>query len=164
MAHDLGVTLSRLGQPVTYLDVAGYVQAAADERNRRKRGSRKKADEIIGDIILDTLHEFSDDLDALDSDEETSRLGSSGVEVSGGDFVDPSSWGLDDEFGDLFDQPKSTEVEEVRELEDLQRSVAPRPPPPTRRTAAERARAAHKEEADEGEDPRNAPFWRRWFG
>jgi serine/threonine protein kinase len=164
MARDLGVTLSRLGQPVTYLDVAGFVQSAADERNRRKRGSRKKADEIIGDIILDTLHEFSDDLDALTSDEETSRLGSAGVDVSGGDFVDPSSWGLDDEFGDLFDQPKSTEIEEVEEVQEVEAPAAARPPPPPRRSAAERARAARKDEAGGGEEARNAPFWRRWFG
>ena len=162
MAHDLGVTLSRLGQPVTYLDVAAYVKSAADERARRKRSSRKQADEIIGDIILDTLHEFSDDPTALVVDDETSRLGSAGVEVGGGDFVDPSSWGLDAEFGDLFDQPQSVHAEEVEAVEEVEAGV--HPPPPPRRSAAERARAAHKDERDDETETRNAPFWRRWFG
>lgn len=163
MAHDLGITLSRLGKAVTYLDIAGFVQAAADERVRRKRAQPKRADEVIGDIVLDALHEFSgDDIDDLLRGPAPSKLGKAGIEASGADFVDPSSWGLDNEFGDLFEHPKPAEAEEIDEIEALDAS-APPPPPPPKRSAAERARAVQVEPA-EPEEKKNAPFWRRWFG
>ncbi|MBN2195322.1 MAG: serine/threonine protein kinase [Polyangiaceae bacterium] len=163
MAYDLGVTLGRLGQPVTYLDLAGFVAEAVADRKQRKRSQPKLPSDFIGDVVIDALHSFS--ADAVS--EQTSRLGTAGVEAGTGEFIDPTAWGFDEEFGDLFTAPEPRRAERVADAASTPpgassqaTSGAATSPPLTRRSAAERARAP-------GPQPPNqdkvGPWWRRWF-
>lgn len=165
MARDLGVALGQIGQPVTYLDLAELVSAAAEARRRRGRGHPRSPSDLVGDIVLDALHTFSSE----DAGDQPTSLGTAGVESGGGDFVDPTAWGLDEEFGDLFAEPRPrSRVAAPRSrvaAPSASDSPAPPPagpvvPPPPRRSAAERARAPSTVPLP---PPRNAPWWRRWF-
>ena len=155
MAHDLGVTLSRLGQPVTYIDVAGFVQAAADARQQRRRAHPKQAEEVLGDIILDTLHMFSAEaIDDILAERPSQEHAPAPERAQPESFVDPSGWGLDEEFADLF-EPHPAPASAVAPPA----SSAVVPSSSSRRSAADRARQA----AAPAPEKRNAPFWRRWF-
>lgn len=171
MARDLGVTLSRLGQAVTYLDLAGFVAETAGEREQRRRNRPEQKSDFVGDVVLEALHLFSADSVV----ESTSRLGTAGVDAGAAGFVDPTAWGFDEEFGDLFPgseatveapgaEAAATHVESSASVPLTSAAPAPNAPgtlvPRTRRSAAERARAAATP-PPRGE--KTGPWWRRWF-
>ena len=161
MARDLGVTIGRIGQPVTYLDLAGLVSAASAERRRRRREQPRAPTDVVGDIVLDALHSFSSE----EAGEQPSSLGTAGLESGSGEFVDPTAWGLDEEFGDLFGEPRPRSRVAAPPAPDTPSpppaDAAPVAPPPPRRSAAERARGVPS--AVPRPPERNAPWWRRWF-
>jgi len=95
-AKDLSTVLFMSKRAVTYHDVAKLVQAAARHRNATKKDDGgSAAAELLGDLIIEALHDFSGVLDS--KPEDNTHLGHRGVEAGGGDFVDISGWGLDDD-------------------------------------------------------------------
>jgi len=163
-AKDLSIVMDRLNRPVTYQDLAKLVVATAGERSKKKPEQRDQAG-MVGDLILDALHDFS----GGGADVALTSLGTRGIaSASGSDFVNPSEWGLDA----LFDEapaPPVTAAAPPRAAAPLppgsQAAAAPKPPAPAgspaaNTPAAQRARppAAPAASAEGG------PFWRRWFG
>jgi hypothetical protein len=115
---------------------------------------------MVGDLILDALHDFS----SGENDAGPRSLGarSVGKPLASGEFVNPSEWGLDALFDDS-PGPAPT----VRSAgppmapaaaEPPSTFTAPKPPPPAS-PAAQRARPPTPSAPTEG-----GPFWRRWFG
>src|SRR6478609_144202 len=96
-AKDLWVVLDRLGKPVTYQDIAKLVVEAAGERTKKRKGEPRDAAGMMGDLILDALHDFSGaSVDVAPAALVTPGLGS----AAPAEFVDPSAWGLDALFDD----------------------------------------------------------------
>jgi len=168
LAHDLSTVLLRLQKPVTYVDIAQLVRSTATERSKRKKADKSDTQGIIGDIIIDALHDFSG---ALDEVVEEQAAPAAAAKPSEG-FVDPSAWGL----GDLFEEPSAPKAAPAPAVKPAEPAAAPRaaapaaaapeapkaaPPPPPRRPPPpprERIQKPPPEEKKEG------PFWRRWFG
>ena len=94
-AGDLSRVLFTEDRPVDYHDLAGLVQATAARREQSRRSDPGDAD-LMGDLILEALHDFSGILDDQQEDER-SLLGKMGIEAGSGDFIDPTAWGLDDD-------------------------------------------------------------------
>jgi eukaryotic-like serine/threonine-protein kinase len=153
-AKDLSIVLDRLGKPVTYQDLAALVLATAGERTKKRPGERDAAG-MVGDLILDALHDFSGGA----GETAPSSLGTRGIErpAAGGDFVNPSDWGLSALFDDA-PGPAPT-VRSAGPPVPPPASTSPAPKPPAPPTAAQRARPPASSPAAEG-----GPFWRRWFG
>ncbi|MBK7583875.1 MAG: serine/threonine protein kinase [Myxococcales bacterium] len=180
-ARDLGLVLRRLAQPVTYLDIAEIVELAADDRVKRRRAEGKAAGAEIGDLIIDTLHEFSGSPGSLASEALHATLGTPGIEAKEGAFEDPSGWGLDAMFEEAKQQAEAPAP--ARAPATVAAAVAPAPPraapPPPPRPAAAAAKPPAPEASApaDGEPPppprermktdepkKDGPFWRRWFG
>ncbi len=161
LARDLSVVMQRLPTPAIYLDLAGLVRAAAEERDQKRKAQGKDRAGVIGDLILETLHDFSG-ADAPEN--EPSKLGTPGVEAGSGDFVDPSSWGLDA----LFEEPApaapappprpAAAAPPPRAAAPAAPQPPPQAPPPKAPPPPPRAQMQRPPEKKEG------PFWRRWFG
>jgi len=145
-AKDLSIVLERLRKPVTYQDIAKLVVATAGERSKKRKSEQRDAAGMVGDLILDALHDFS----AATTDAAPTSLGTRGIAspAAQGDFINPSEWGLDA----LFDEAPAPPVPPSAAAA----SRAPAPPS----AAAERARPP----APAGAAPEGGPFWRRWFG
>ena len=167
-ARDLSVVQQRLGRAVTYQDIGKFVQATADERAARKKTEGKSQAGFIGDLVLDALHEFSGD--EIESEVDHSPLGTKGVDAGGGEFEDPTAWGLDDLMSEPLNEPPPAPAPAPAPPpapaaappppaapvapEAPPEATAPAPPPPPRR----RAQPPTHDQEKEG------PFWRRWFG
>lgn len=154
MARDLGVLLTRLAKPVTYQEVAQYVRAAADARQHERELSGRG--NLLGDLILEELHQFSDSEEV----QVQASLMPAAPSEEATHFVDPTAWDLgDDEWGDLLDAPAAAATAPNRPKLD-----APRPPPRRRRStrapAGQRSIAAQRAEqlkARQGRSLRPAP-------
>jgi len=163
LARDLSVVLTRLGKPVTYLDIAELVRAASDERKKRKHADKSDTQGIIGDIIIDALHDFSGD---TEPEPEHNVLGTRGVDAKSDEgFVDPSAWGL----GELFDQsdPAAAPPPKAPTPPPPPKAAAPAkaaPPPPKPATPAKPPPPPRERMEKPPEEKKDAPFWRRWFG
>jgi serine/threonine protein kinase len=152
-AKELALVLVRLGKPVTYLDVAKLVTATASERTLKRKAERKDAAGLVGDLILDALHDFS----GGGSEQAPTSLGTRGINSSaagGADYVNPSEWGLDA----LFDEAPAP----ARPAAPAPPASAPAAAPPPAPSAAQRARPAPPSAAPS--QGQSGPFWRRWFG
>jgi eukaryotic-like serine/threonine-protein kinase len=168
-AKDLSIVIERLGKPVTYQDIAKLVVATAGERTKKKKPEQRDQAGMVGDLILDALHDFS----GGGAEVAPTSLGTRGIASAnaGNDFVNPSEWGLDA----LFDEapaPPATPSPPVPRAAAApvppasQATTAPKPPtpavPPTATLpAAQRARPAPP---GAGSAAEGGPFWRRWFG
>ena len=167
-AKDLSIVLERLGKPVTYQDIAKLVVATAGERSKKKKPEQRDQAGMVGDLILDALHDFS----GGGAEAAPTSLGTRGIAsaAAGSDFVNPSEWGLDA----LFDEapvPPPAAVPPPRAAAPVppgsQAAAAPKPPAPSGGAttapipAAQRARPATAGAAGTAE---GGPFWRRWFG
>jgi len=164
-AKDLSVVMERLGRPVTYQDIATLVTSTAGERSKKKRPEQRDQAGMVGDLILDALHDFS----GGGVEAAPTSLGTRGIaSAPAGDFVNPSEWGLDALF-DEAPSPPPAAAPPPRGAAPVPPSsnaaAAPRPPAPGAAPAppvpaAQRARPpAPAAGAAEG-----GPFWRRWFG
>ncbi|HYQ18558.1 MAG TPA: protein kinase, partial [Polyangiaceae bacterium] len=163
-AKDLAIVLDRLGKPVTYQDIAKLVVATAGERTKKRKSEPRDAAGMMGDLILDALHDFSGNA----ADLAPVSLGTRGLSgAAPTDFVDPSAWGLDALFDDAPSPAAPPPRPAAPPVPPGAHSPAPAPRPPAPSTsgvapvpAAQRARPAEvsRAPADAG------PFWRRWFG
>jgi serine/threonine-protein kinase len=150
-AKDLSLVLMQADRPVTYVEVGKLVRQAAAARAQKKTEGRDTRG-VVGDLILDALHDFSASAPPP-QDTESARLGTQGIARGGEGFVDPSAWGLEA----LFDEqpkppPRAAPLEGPRSTGTaaslpLAAAVAPARGP-------EGAPTAKKE----------GPFWRKWFG
>ncbi len=143
LAKDLATVLLRLGKPVTYQDIAKLVEASAGERGKERRAEQRDAEGVMGDLIIDALHDFSGH-----AQDAPTSIHKRGVDSAlSAEFVNPSDWGLDA----VFDAAPP--------------AAAVAPPPPVAaspaQTAAQRARP---QPAPGAPAPPGGPFWRRWFG
>ncbi len=163
MAADLAVAQIGLGKAVTYLDIARLVEGAAKERDSRRQAESKTTAGVIGDLILDALHDFSG---GLDDAPDVNVLGTRGVEGGGGDFVDPSQWDLgsfleEANAPEAAPEPSPEPIDAIEELVELTEAKPepPASPPPPRRPPPPRERVQGPPE-----EKKDGPFWRRWFG
>ncbi len=167
-ARDLGLVLRGLSESVTYLDIAEIVRLAADERARKRKAEGKSATGVIGDLIIDTLHEFSGDPSSLASGALQATLGTPGIEAKGDGFEDPSAWGLDAMFEEAPKPaaPAPAPVAAARPAQPAEAAAPARPPPPKRPapTEAEAPPPPPRERVQDAPAKKDGPFWRRWFG
>ncbi len=150
-ATDLAIVLDRLGKPVTYQDLAKLVVATAGQKAKKRPSEQRDAAGMVGDLILDALHDFSGG--APEATAPRSTTGS-----VGGEFVNPGDWGLDAMFDDA---PAAVTVRSAAgPVPPGAVPAAPAPRPPAPPAAAQRARPA----APPAAPSEGGPFWRRWFG
>jgi serine/threonine-protein kinase len=102
-AKDLSLVLIAADRPVTYLDLGRLVREAAGERSRKRKADGKDKTGVLGDLILDAIHQFSGGVEQPVDSGKGAQVGTRGVKSSSSTegFVDPSAWGLDA----LFDEP-----------------------------------------------------------
>jgi serine/threonine-protein kinase len=163
-AKDLSVVMERLGKPVTYQDIAKLVVATAGERSKGKKSEQRDQAGMVGDLILDALHDFSGGV----ADVAPTSLGTRGIAsaAAGSDFVNPSEWGLDALFDEAPAPPAPAPPRGAAPVPPSSHAAAaPKPPaaaasPAAPVPAAQRARPA----APAGGPAEGGPFWRRWFG
>ncbi len=180
-ARDLSLVLIAADRPITYLDLGKLVREAAADRARKRKAEGKENPGVIGDLILDAIHQFSGGIDTM-PESEGPRLGTRGVKSATQDFVDPAAWGLDA----LFDEPAPPNPATPPVARPATPGpTAPAPPPvapaaavvpplaarpmapptaaaapPTPQAAAEKPRPAATAIATKKE----GTFWKKWFG
>ena len=157
---DLSIVMDRLNQPVTYQDLAQLVVATAGERS--KRPEQRDQAGMVGDLILDALHDFSGD---VPKPAPTSR----GIAraTTGSDFVNPSEWGLDALFDEAPEPPAAVTLPRAPAPipPGSHAAAAPRPPVPVGSPAAPLPAAQRaRPPAPATGTVESGPFWRRWFG
>lgn len=140
MARDLGVVLVRMQRAVTYLELAQFVHATAEDRDRKKQADARLDDDVIGDLILHELHGFS----TMEDTQGPVTKGPRSIRAPGA-FVDPSAWGFDDDdLGGFLEppplpktsneEPAALDLSEFAselpdEIESTPPAAVPRPPP-----------------------------------
>ncbi|HVY29172.1 MAG TPA: serine/threonine-protein kinase [Polyangiaceae bacterium] len=157
-AKDLSLVLTRLGKAVTFQDIGKLVSVTAAERSKGKKTEQRDAAGMVGDLIIDALHDFS----GGPVEAAPTSLGTRGIAApTAADFVNPSEWGLDA----LFDEapapaaaPAPARPAGPPPAPSAQGAPPPKPAAPPV-PAAQRARPAAPANPSEG-----GPFWRRWFG
>jgi serine/threonine protein kinase len=170
-AKDLSVVLDRLGRPVTYQDLAKLVVATAGDLRKKRKAEQKDAAGMVGDLILDALHDFSGGAPAA----ANSSLGTQGLtqQASGGEFVNPSDWGLDSLFDEPLDKPvpppgapAPLTPPAVLKPPELRPPPPAQPPPSATSSTLPPIAAAQRARAQTASIPAQdgGPWWRRWFG
>ena len=162
-ARDLTVVLLRQGKPVSYQDIGGYVRETADERDRQRK-QKGVATGVMGDLIIDALHEFSSG--------EPASVRAAQMHAPPADspdavesFVDPAAWGLDALFDESI-RPKPPQAPPKPAVRAAPAKPEARPPTPAPRPAppAEQRPAAMKPSPKAATPTqKEGPFWRRWF-
>ena len=163
-AKDLSIVLDRLRKPVTYQDISKLVIATAGERTtKKKKTEQRDAAGMMGDLILDALHDFS----GGGAEAAPTSLGTPGIAATGPsrDFVNPSEWGLDALFDEAPSPAASAPKTAPAPVPPSAQSAPPKPPAPAAppaptMPAAQRARPP----TPAGAPAEGGPFWRRWFG
>jgi serine/threonine protein kinase len=188
-AHEFARDLSRVfleqGDPVTYQDLAAIVGKAAATRSRERRHQPADHGGILGDVIIDALHEFSNLTPEPDAGRTSGTLGrapAAAPQAAPGDFIDPSQWGFDDVLDDFLgprsrasaaltapssqpavparSQPKAPEAAALAAPQPTAHAPRPAPPPgapPRRPTPA----ATHRSRTPV---PAKGPWWKKWWG
>lgn len=178
-AQDLSRVFLQQGEPVTYQDLALIVVKAAQARSRDRRREPVDHGGILGDVIIDALHEFSNLVPEPEAGRVSGTLGRAAPpppSTASGDFVDPSQWGFDDVLDDFLGprsraasalaaprpapapapQPAAPAVPTPASAEAA-RHEPPRAPPPPRRPAP----APHRSRTPV---PAKGPWWKKWWG
>ena len=163
-AKDLSIVIDRLKKPVFYQDIAKLVVAAAGDRKKKKTEQRDAAG-MVGDLILDALHDFSGG--AVEA--APTSLGTRGIAApsAGGAFVNPSDWGLDALFDDAPPPaaPAARSAPAAAPVPPGSQAAAAKPPtPPDASAHAAPAAQRARPPAPGGTPAEGGPFWRRWFG
>ena len=161
-ARDLGIVLLRLGQSITYQDLALLVRDAAAARARTRRHETQNHTGLIGDVIIDALHEFS----SPETPEAASPAHAKGLRAPAADFIDPTKWGLDEVLDDLLGPvpgsaplpPAAHGAERVADSAPSRPEPSRRPPPTRRPTPA----AIHR--TTQPPVSKDAPWWKKWWG
>lgn len=143
-SRDLGIVAMRMQRPVTYLDIAAHVREAAAERDRRRKAEGKDRTAVIGDLIIDTLHDFSGTPSVVPDEPRAKKAAAQAPQ-----YEDPSAWGLEDVFNEPAPPPPAPAP--APPPAPAAARPAAQPPPPPRQRMAEPAK-------------KEGPFWRRWFG
>jgi serine/threonine-protein kinase len=166
MARELSVVLAQTRRAVTFREIAELVRETADERDRKRKASGKDHAGLIGDLVIDALHEFTGIAPEQPSRSRQGLLGTQGIQVKG-DYVNPSDWGLDA----LFDEPAPARAAPAAPLAAPARAgvpaAAPTPATTPARAAAPPAAAPDASSGRPRAQPppkKEGPFWRRWFG
>ncbi len=163
-ARDLAVVLVRQGEPVTYQDLASLVAETATARARaqHEKANVREPGDMLGDVIIDALHEFS----GLASEPPTRGKETAGSDTAPSGFVDPSEWGLDDALGDFLAAAAPASVRSGHRDPVPVRAPRPKPPPPPTRRAPPTRRptpeAIHR--STHPPDSKGAPWWKKWWG
>jgi hypothetical protein len=186
-ARDLSVVLVGLGRPVTYTDIAELVRQAAAERDRRRKATGKDAAGVIGDLIIDTLHDFSGGV------VEKPTAAEPAVVVRGSGFEDPSSWGLEALFEETMPArpapapakpaaatpaaAKPAAATSAAATSAAGKPAAGKPAaakpaagkpaagkPAAKPSQAEPTPPPPRTRMQEAPEKKEGPFWRRWFG
>jgi serine/threonine protein kinase len=143
-AKDLSLVLIAADRPVTYLDLGRLVREAAGDRARKRKADGKDKTGVLGDLILDAIHQFSGGQEQPVPSGKGAQLGTRGVTSSSSTegFVDPSAWGLDALFDET--EPASAAVAAAApavslldEFEDVLPLTSPKAAMPVRPAAAE---------------------------
>src|SRR5260221_4014488 len=126
LARDLSVILIAAGRPVTYIDLGNLVREAATVRARKRKVEGKDTRGIVGDLILDAIHQFSASAASSPAGAKpsSSTLGATGT---GEGFVDPSAWGLDAIFDEPSPPPKPAPAPASPEAAPREAAVVPSP-------------------------------------
>jgi len=191
-AHEFARDLSRVfleqRDPATYQDLALIVGKAAASRSRDQRREPKDHGGILGDVIIDALHEFSNLAPEPEPTRGSGSLGRAAPVPSApaGDFVDPSQWGFDDVLDDFLG-PRSRATGSAPVVAPPapppQRPLAPpaqlasaqpapaqpasaqpapaRPAPPTPPTRRPTPAAIHRSNTPV---PAQTTWWKKWWG
>jgi len=155
-AKDLATVVQRLGKPVTYQDIGKLVSATAGERTKKRKSEHKDAAGVVGDLILDALHDFSGGGAEVGPTSLGTRISSPAASP---DFVNPSEWGLDALFDEAPAPPPPKPAAAAPPAAAAAPVVPPKPAAPPV-AAAQRARPAPSATAP----AEGGPFWKRWFG
>ena len=180
-AHEFARDLSRVfleqSDPVTYQDLALVVGKAAASRSRDRRREPKDHGGILGDVIIDALHEFSNLVPEPEAARASGSLGGAAPAPSApvGDFVDPSQWGFDDVLDDFLG-PRSRAAGPLGSPPPAAAPAAPPPPrpqgppadppaarpaPPTGPSRRPTPAAIHRSKTPV---PAPATWWKKWWG
>jgi serine/threonine-protein kinase len=151
-ANDFARDLSRVMKAlpsVTYQDLAAVVTEAANARARRRKAENKDQSGVLGDVIIDALHEFSNMESLLPPDKRSERPAPTAAKEEG--FVNPSEWGLDDALGDFLNERQ----------EEKPASPPPpaRPPPRAKGPPPTPSRRPPPKPASQ-----DGPWWKKWWG
>jgi serine/threonine protein kinase len=161
-AKDLSLVLMQADRPVTYVEVGKLVRQAAAARAQKKKAEGRDTRGVVGDLILDALHDFSGSAPAPE-DTQSARLGTQGVAPSGEGFVDPAAWGLDA----LFEEQPKPPPQRVAVVQ-ASRPALSAAPAPIALSAAPAPVALSAAPAPVVEavptTKKEGPFWRKWFG
>jgi hypothetical protein len=119
---------------------------------------------VVGDLILDALHDFS----GGGTEAAPTSLGTRGLAAPAAStgFVNPSEWGLDALFDEAPAPPPPKAPAPAAAAAPAAASApggapaAAKPARPPAASAAQRARPA----APTGTPQEGGPFWKRWFG
>lgn len=186
-AHEFARDLSRVflqqGDPVTYQDLALIVGKAAAARSRERRHQPADHDGILGDVIIDALHEFSNLTPEPDAGRTSGTLGRAPTtpQALSGDFIDPSQWGFDDVLDDFLgprsrasaaltaaspepatpakSQPNAPEAAPLAAPPPKPQAARPGPPPAPPRGPT--PVATHRSRTPV---PAKGPWWKKWWG
>ena len=187
-AHEFARDLSRVfleqSDPVTYQDLAVIVGKAAATRSRERRHQPIDHGGILGDVIIDALHDFSNPVAEPDAGRTSATLGRAPIapaHAAAGDFIDPSQWGFDDVLDDFLGPrsrasgplpvpspqpaapppaappPQAAKVEPVLQTRQPEAPPAAPTAPPRRSTPA----ATHRSRTPV---PARGPWWKKWWG
>jgi serine/threonine-protein kinase len=183
-ARDLSIVFLRQGEPITYQDLASIVVKAAANRSRERRNRPQDHGGILGDVIIDALHDFSN----LDAPELPAGRAPAAHTPVAADFIDPSQWGFDDMLGDFLAPSSRTGAAAPALNLERERPVPPEPlarrpeAPPLPASAAPGSHGPSTSSAPPGSSapprrhtpaalhrsspplPAQAPWWKKWWG
>lgn len=146
-ARDLSRVMSQL-PAVNYQDLAVVVTDTANARARRRKAENKDQSGVLGDVIIDALHEFSN-MESLLPPAQRSEPPKAPTAKDEG-FVNPSDWGLDEALGDFLNENRADKP-----------AAPPRKAPPPRRPPPPSAAARRPPPSA---PPEGGPWWKKWWG
>jgi len=161
-ARDLSTVFLRQGQPVTYQDLALIVRDAAAARARARRGEPQNHTGLMGDVIIDALHEFS----SPEAPKAPSPTRIPALAPPAADFVDPTQWGLGDVLDDLLGPDPVAEPSPPPPAKAAPARVVPqpKPPPSAPRAPTRRPTPAAIHRTTQPPARKDAPWWKKWWG
>ncbi len=161
-AKDLSLVLMHADRPVSYVDVGKLVRQAASARAQKKKADGRDTRGVVGDLILDALHDFSGN-GASEQASLSAQLGTGGVASGTDGFVDPAAWGLDSLFEEP--RPKAEPPPRPKQAEvPVASSARAATSSPSSLAAGASGAPSSPAVAQPSAAKKDGPFWRKWFG